>query len=248
MADIEDRTDAPAEPPKRKRGRPPGQPKTGGRQKATTNWTHPQIRDALLERSNAVDVLADIVAGRQLLVCGPTGKEHWARPSMQERIRATEMLLKKILPDLQAQSIEMTGKDGEPLYPPEQQDARQLSRAILAVLGEAKLDDVEEADTAHEPIPRAQHELTARRYEPVDEIAALDLTPRIGSPLADEPGETETVGNRGDFIQCLEIGSDGRSKWAIHNQYGERMTAMWATREAARASCQQFIATGMIAR
>lgn len=210
VADFEDKTEAPealeTEPPKRKRGRPPGQPKTGGRQKATANWTSATIRDALLERSNAVDVLADIVAGRQLLVAGPTGKEHWSRPSMQERLRATELLLKKILPDLQAQSIEMTGKDGKDLIP-EQQDARQLSRAILSVLGEAVLDDAPEP--VSEPMPRAQHELTAQRYEEVDEVDALDLSDEA-APVV---GERILIGPVGCWVELVP---DGRWR-AMHS-------------------------------
>jgi len=50
--------------------------KTGGRKRDTKNWTHPEIRDALLDKSGAISVLADFVAGRQLYAgqSGSVGK------------------------------------------------------------------------------------------------------------------------------------------------------------------------------
>lgn len=196
--------EAPGEQPKRKRGRPKGLGKVpgSGRQKATKNWTHPEIRDVLLERSNAIEVLADIVAGRQLQVSGPTGKEYWARPTMQERLRATELLLKKILPDLQA--TELTGAGGSPLLPEREQDPRQIARAILATLGEAALQPDDDDDSDSAMIPRAAHEYTAERFEPIDPVAALDLS---------DPGTEPAIGERilcGDVGAWVEKTPDGR--------------------------------------
>ena len=61
----------------RKRGRPKGQPKTGGRKAGVKYWTSHDIRNALLGRSEAIDCLVDIVAGRQLRCSDPTGKTVW---------------------------------------------------------------------------------------------------------------------------------------------------------------------------
>jgi hypothetical protein len=129
----------PDEPLPRKRGRPKGLPKTGGRKKGQRNWTHPEIRDALLDKSGAIDVLADFVAGRQLYAgqSGSVGKAGWRYPTLQQRLQALQILLAKVVPDLKAQ--ELTGAEGKPLIPdpPGPVDKRQLARAILALLSEA---------------------------------------------------------------------------------------------------------------
>ena len=125
------------EPLPRRRGRPKGLPKSGGRKKGQRNWTHPEIRDALLSRSNAIDVLADIVAGRQLYAgqSGSVGKAGWRYPTLQQRLQALQILLAKVVPDLRAQ--ELTGAEGEPLIPDPEPNIRQLAKSTLALLSEA---------------------------------------------------------------------------------------------------------------
>jgi len=128
----------PDEPLPRKRGRPKGLPKTGGRKKGTKNWTHPEIRDALLDKSGAIDVLADIVAGRQLYAgqSGSVGKAGWRYPTLQQRLQALQILLAKVIPDLKA--TEISGPEGEALIPdPGEVDKRKLARAILSILSTA---------------------------------------------------------------------------------------------------------------
>ncbi len=121
----------------RKRGRPRGQPRTGGRAKGQRNWSTPEIRDALLGKSNAIETLADIAAGRQLLCSGPTGKPMWRVATFSERLRACEMILKKTIPDLAA--VEMSGPGGKPLFEaePETPGNREMARAVFALLGAA---------------------------------------------------------------------------------------------------------------
>jgi hypothetical protein len=99
--------------PPRKRGRPKGLSKTGGRQKGVKNWTGDEMRNALLDKSDAVEVLADICAGRELLCSGPTGKEIWRRPTLPERLQAAQTILRKILPDLAA--TELKGEENTPI-------------------------------------------------------------------------------------------------------------------------------------
>lgn len=126
------------EPLPRKRGRPMGLPKTGGRKKGTKNWTNSEIRDALLGKSGAIDVLADIVAGRQIYAgqSGSVGKAGWRYPTLQQRLQALQILLAKVLPDLKA--TEISGPEGEALIPdPGEVDKRQLARTILSILSTA---------------------------------------------------------------------------------------------------------------
>jgi hypothetical protein len=56
---------------------------------------------------------------------------------MGERLRALELILKKVVPDLQA--TQLTGPDNAPLIPdpPGPVDTRQLARVILKLLSEA---------------------------------------------------------------------------------------------------------------
>ncbi len=122
------------EPPEtlpRKRGRPKGSPKVpgSGRKKGTKNWTNSEIRDALLGRSGAIDVLADIVAGRQLYAgaSGSVGKPGWRYPTLQQRLQALQILLAKVVPDLKAQ--ELSGADGKPLFP----DGREATSLDVAL-------------------------------------------------------------------------------------------------------------------
>jgi len=130
----------------RKRGRPKGLPKTGGRKKGQRNWTHSEIRSALLDRSDAIETLADVCAGRQLRVSGPTGKPLWRFPTMGERLRALELILKKVVPDLQA--TQLTGPDNAPIIPdpPGPVDTRQLARSILTLLSDAAPVKFEKSD------------------------------------------------------------------------------------------------------
>jgi hypothetical protein len=99
--------------PPRKRGRPKGLSKTGGRQKGVKNWTSDEMRNVLLEKSDAIEVLSDVCAGKQLLVSGPTGKEMWRRPTLPERLQAAQTILRKILPDLAA--TELKGEENSPI-------------------------------------------------------------------------------------------------------------------------------------
>ncbi|CAN7396882.1 hypothetical protein LJR235_002375 [Pararhizobium sp. LjRoot235] len=114
----------------------------------------------------------------------------------------------KTVADLLALRIQRAPEDegGDSPLEVEDLDPRQLGRAILAVLGEAALDDAPEP--APQTIQRAQHELTAQRFEEVDEVAALDLS---DSP---EPavGERVLIGTVGCWV---ELTPDGRWR-AMH--------------------------------
>lgn len=129
--------------PPRKRGRPKGYPKSGGRTKQSPkSWTAPEIRDALIGKSDAIDVLADIVAGRPLL-CGTErassetgpGSPVWRYPSLSQRLKGLEILLAKVVPDLRAveQTVDATIHDGGETP----HDPRQTARALFAILREA---------------------------------------------------------------------------------------------------------------
>ena len=141
--------------PKRGRGRPRGYPKSGGRQKGTKNYSQLEIRAELLDRSNAIQVLADIVAGRKLYCASGTlgAKPGWVYPSMRDRIKALGIVLAKSVPDLTA--TELTGAQGSALIPPQEStDTRATALAILSIAREAQMRSASEQQT--EPVIERQ--------------------------------------------------------------------------------------------
>jgi len=217
-----------AVPAPRKRGRPKGLPKTGGRKAGVRNWTHPEIRDALLGRSGAIEVLADICAGRQLLVTGPTGKSIFAYPTMSERLRALDLVLRKVLPDLQATAL--SGPDGKPLFPEgASADPLSVARAVLGVLRTA-------APQSHVAITEPG-EFAAKFRDP-DLAHRFDTAPE---PEPDAPDAPPTVPSDGR-IQCGDRGAsvarhvtmEGREKWAVMDGWGQ-LHCFKADRDAAEA-------------
>lgn len=114
---MTDRTPAPKpdDSAPRKRGRPKGLPKTGGRQKGTKNHVTPDLRQELMQRANPVRFLADVMQGRRVRVgpqAGP-GPVEWQYPSLDQRVKAANTLLSKLLPDLKA--TELSGPNGGPV-------------------------------------------------------------------------------------------------------------------------------------
>jgi hypothetical protein len=63
------------------------------------------LRDSLLKDSQALDEIAAVARGDRMACCGPTGKEVGRRPTVSERLRAIEIILRKCLPDLVASEV-----------------------------------------------------------------------------------------------------------------------------------------------
>ena len=98
MADEE----IPKTAPLRKRGRPRKNPAVPLHKNAQGI---DELRLNLLDKSEALDLLADVAAGRQIRCAGPTGKLTHKHPTLSERLKASELILKRILPELQAQAL-----------------------------------------------------------------------------------------------------------------------------------------------
>ena len=98
--------------PKRKPGRPKGLPRTGGRAKGTPNRKNQVTRDYVIREGAPLQFLCSVVRGKRFTAAAePGGKKRiHVFPSMDQRIRAAEVLSRKCLPDLKSQ--ELTGKDG----------------------------------------------------------------------------------------------------------------------------------------
>ena len=87
---------------KRGRSRPKGHPRTGRRQKGTPNRTTVELREQITA-ARPVEFLIKVAEGRRIRI-GPhgPGEPSYAYPSLEQRLLAAELLMKKILPDLTA--------------------------------------------------------------------------------------------------------------------------------------------------
>lgn len=224
------------EPPEtlpRKRGRPKGLPKVpgSGRKKGTKNWTNSEIRGALLDKSDAIDVLADLVAGRQLYAgtSGSVGKPGWRYPTLQQRLQALQILLAKVVPDLK--SAELTGADGKPLIPGKEPSTRGLALAVMAVLQEGDIDP----GLALESMASASPDIAmGGACESGDDVIGVPISnisehPSDGlsenifdpeKPPSEKIGTQIPIGNRGAKIVPVE-NDRGERKFAIYDAFDE---------------------------
>ena len=99
----------------KKRGRPPGQPRTGGRKPGTPNKDRAATIERIMREADPIGFLCKVVRGDRM-TDGPepgSRKRSWWYPSGDQRITAAQTLAKKCLPDMKA--VESTGPQGEPL-------------------------------------------------------------------------------------------------------------------------------------
>ncbi len=96
-------------------GRPRGSPKTGGRRKGVPNRTNAITRDFIIKEGAPIAFLCNVVKGRRFTSAKEPGdaKRVHVFPTMDQRLRAAEILARKVTPDLKSQ--ELTGKDGGPV-------------------------------------------------------------------------------------------------------------------------------------
>jgi hypothetical protein len=124
----DDADDIPADEAPKKRGRPRGLAKTGGR-KRIKDMTEAEVRGQLLEHSKAIETLSRIARGDRFYADGDgvVGKTSWRRPSIAQRLRALELVLAKTLPDLT--NVHTTSISATAEFTPE--DAESLRKAAL---------------------------------------------------------------------------------------------------------------------
>ncbi len=110
-----DMTEPATERPKRKPGRPKGLPRTGGRRRGTPNKKNQVTRDYVIREGAPLAFLCSVVRGKRFTAAAEPGgkKRTHVFPSLDQRLRAAEVLSRKVLPDLK--TTELTGKDGGPV-------------------------------------------------------------------------------------------------------------------------------------
>jgi len=229
-------TDAPIEnadasnaPPKipRRRGRPPGLEKTGGRKKRDVSA---EALDLRIRESGSVELLIDVVEGRKLWCASvePGHKPEWVLPTLAQRIRCAETLSAKYVPDRKATVI--TGAEGKPLIPAPQLDTRETALTILSLLRDNEVRERAARGTAiiptfSHPQPLAGIIDHHQHLEPAP--SELEQSPAAAEPTAPaaavEPkreyqvGETEVFDN-GAYIQLVEIAGSNARKWDIRDE------------------------------
>jgi hypothetical protein len=226
--DVAETTSAFAPPPvPRKRGRPKGYPKTGGRVKGTPNIS-------LSDLAAEAEILAlEVMKGQQVYAgpSGSVGKPGWRYPSMEQRIKVALHFIDKKHPGLSAVAVDqkVTSIDKAP-------NSLDLARAIFDVFRDANGGMPNSDDVAPGPV----------RFSSVEPGGAIDdgsaLRPKPGEAPA-EIGETIVVGDRGDGMQLVEISRDGRERWLLLRRDGEELGLRWG-RDEARAALEEFVESG----
>jgi hypothetical protein len=197
-------------PPKKRRGRPKGYPKSGGRIKGSVPSTH-KIRETLQRNALAViEQQVRIATGERILCAGPTGKPVWRYPTLAEQSKAGEVLLAKLLPDLKSEqsvgllatvSANATEADAAALRKaaledyiarigPHDEGAGGCTGDLIGASGRA----TERSLVSYDTLPNA----SPKNFEPSqiiapldgggvsstpDEIAAFDRAPRMGDRI-----------------------------------------------------------------
>ena len=114
-------------------GRVPG----SGRAKGTPNRTTAELREQITA-AKPVEFLCAVAEGRRIRVGPQAGPQEaiWAYPSIEQRIKASELLVRKILPDLTA--AELTGPGGAPLVRAQVVDVRDIAATAIELLERAR--------------------------------------------------------------------------------------------------------------
>lgn len=97
--------------PEKKRGRPKGLPKTGGRKRGVPNRTTAQIREFIAKHADPYPFLAAVYKGRKIKVPDPEnpGKAVRAFPTLDQRLIAAKILAPKVAPDMRENTLKGEG-------------------------------------------------------------------------------------------------------------------------------------------
>ncbi len=188
--------------PKAGPGRPKGQPKTGGKVAGRPNLMSPEFREWLAAKARPFELLAAVCAGEEIDDGGVKRK-----PTLAERMRASETLGRKLVPDLSAASL--SGPNGGPLEVGTPLSSMELSRRLLSAIHSA-------AGDKSIPTRPAPDVLDAVVVEPATpEPAAPEEAP--GLPI----GHEEPLGVSGIFARLEERLPGGRERWTARDLRGQ---------------------------
>jgi len=128
------------EPPKRRRGRPPGSPKVPGSGRPPRPKTPAELRNHIIAELDKIEPLLEIAQRRQIRLSGPTGKSYLGYASVDQQLAAWRLLLAKALPDLAATQLDanVAATIEAPV------SSRDMARAVLDILKTAHIEDAGE--------------------------------------------------------------------------------------------------------
>ena len=123
--------------PRRRPGKPRGygKPPGSGRQRGTPNKSAVELLRMVAARGTPVQFVVDVASGKRVKIAqGDNRRAHLVYPSMAERLRASEVLIGKILPSLAAARVDLTGGDAGDAAPITDLSQHDLARRIAFTL------------------------------------------------------------------------------------------------------------------
>jgi hypothetical protein len=239
-------------------GRPKGYGKTGGRQKGvpTKAQTAEGIRQQLVAKSPKVIArLCAIACGEPVTCAGATGKTHTRHPTLAEQVRAQELVLAKILPDLRSEEI--TSANVSAVVEVGEGERQSVAKALFETIyktkdGDAVLAAVRKpsiSDCVPDGVASTQIGLPAPVTPASPDTPAPGSADAVDAPApAAKPsmvGERHLVGDAGHWIQLRDIGNDGRERWALYEPNGDHLRNIWG-KERAEQAALEHATTGKI--
>jgi hypothetical protein len=171
------------EPRKPGRGKGCEKPAGSGRKKGTKNLLNHDMKQEILVRGRPLEVLCTVAAGRRMKAADPSdpSKTVWTYPTATERVAAARTLLGKILPDVKA--TELTGKDGDPLFPTPEVTPMEIGRRVAYLLANG------DPGAAPEPRRAAPDDIAAQDFRAATTRAAAHPAPAVPAKPAPPPLE-----------------------------------------------------------
>ena len=224
---------------KRAPGRPPGHPKSGGRQPGSKNAVPAELRRFINQRGRPLEFLAAIADGRKVSAADPEDPSKKVRvyPSLHERTAAAKTLLNKLVPDLKA--TEVSGPGGHPLRSQTEPTSKlELARMIAFALhegtkGKAELDGTIIEQLQHSPSLPATLPAEVSR-DPSEQAPSVEVHVKSTRPVVanEEPAQSH-------FIRFEERLPGDRERWSIRDAQ-DRVIAVAIGRERAQLKAMEL--------
>ncbi|MGM0583385.1 MAG: hypothetical protein ACQEUZ_01875 [Pseudomonadota bacterium] len=202
---------------RRRPGRPPGHPKTGGRRPGSPRARLPEeLRGFINQRGRPLELLAAISDGRKVSAADPSDPSRKIRiyPTLDERVAAARSLLDRLLPTLKAteakSSVTVSGSGPAPLS---SNSSVELARQVAFLLAEG----------AQEP------EGEGRAPSIIDSMAEDAQEPPQEAPAQSPVGKQEQAGAW--TLRLVDVLPDGRERWVAYDQ-DEKLAATAFSRDA----------------
>jgi hypothetical protein len=137
------------------RGRPAGLPRVAGsgRRRGTKNKFTVASRDEIVRLGDPVGLMCRVAAGHAVFAAVEPGSRIKVKliPTLEQRLKAAELLLRKLLPDLKA--TEVSGPDGAPIAVAVEYSDQELARRVALMLGAVPVKTIDHTPRLAGPAP-----------------------------------------------------------------------------------------------